>query len=94
LRDNGSVAAATALLKQRTPLGTRFHDLPHSCATLLIAQGVPLKTVSDILGHSSIQITADIYGHSQNDQKRDATEQLGQLFESNDEDDNEAEKSG
>lgn len=41
----------------------RFHDLRHGCATLLLAQGVPLKTVSDILGHSQISITADIYGH-------------------------------
>jgi integrase len=84
----------TVLGTAKLPLATRFHDLRHSCATLLIAQGVPLKTVSDILGHSSIQITADIYGHSQNDQKRDATEQLGQLFESNNVDDNEAEKGG
>src|SRR5215510_3551282 len=41
----------------------RFHDLRHGCATLLLAQGVPIKTVSDILGHSQISITADIYGH-------------------------------
>ncbi len=41
----------------------RFHDLRHGCATLLLAQGVPLKTVSDILGHSQISITADIYAH-------------------------------
>jgi len=41
----------------------RFHDLRHGCATLLSAQGVPIKTVSDILGHSQISITADIYGH-------------------------------
>lgn len=41
----------------------RFHDLRHTAATLLLEQGVPLKTVSAMLGHSSIAITADVYGH-------------------------------
>ena len=39
------------------------HEMRHSCASLLLAQGVPLKTVSETLGHSSIRVTADVYGH-------------------------------
>lgn len=39
------------------------HQLRHSAASLLIAQGVPMKLVSETLGHSSIRITADVYGH-------------------------------
>jgi integrase len=39
------------------------HELRHSAASLLLAQGVPLKVVSETLGHSSIRITADVYGH-------------------------------
>lgn len=39
------------------------HELRHSAASLLIAQGVPLKLVSEALGHGSIRITADVYGH-------------------------------
>jgi integrase len=39
------------------------HELRHSAASLLLAQNVPLKTVSELLGHSSIRITADVYGH-------------------------------
>jgi integrase len=39
------------------------HELRHSAASLLIAQGVPLKLVSETLGHASIRITADVYGH-------------------------------
>lgn len=39
------------------------HELRHSAASLLIAQGVDLKVVSEVLGHSSIRITADVYGH-------------------------------
>lgn len=39
------------------------HELRHSAASLLIAQGVDLKVISEVLGHSSIRITADVYGH-------------------------------
>lgn len=41
----------------------RFHDLRHGCATLLLAQGVPLKTIQEVLGHSQITLTADTYAH-------------------------------
>lgn len=41
----------------------RFHDLRHTAATTMLALGVPLFEVSRILGHSSINITADRYGH-------------------------------
>ncbi len=41
----------------------RFHDLRHSCATLLLAQGVPARVVQDILGHSAIRVTMDVYSH-------------------------------
>jgi integrase len=43
--------------------GLRFHDLRHTCASLLIANGWHPKAVSDHLGHASIQITMDLYGH-------------------------------
>jgi len=41
----------------------RFHDLRHTAATLLLAQGVNPKVVSEMLGHSSIAVTLGIYGH-------------------------------
>jgi integrase len=41
----------------------RFHDLRHTYATIALGRGVPLKVVSDTLGHSSIAITADTYMH-------------------------------
>jgi integrase len=41
----------------------RFHDLRHTCATLLLTRGVHPKIVSEMLGHSSIAITLDIYSH-------------------------------
>ena len=41
----------------------RIHDLRHTCATLLLTKGVHPKIVSEMLGHSSIAITLDIYSH-------------------------------
>jgi integrase len=41
----------------------RFHDLRHTYATLLISQGAHPRVVMDRLGHSSIQITMNTYGH-------------------------------
>ncbi len=41
----------------------RFHDLRHTCATLLLTKGVHPKVVSELLGHSSIAITLDTYSH-------------------------------
>ena len=41
----------------------RFHELSHSCASLLLANGVPLKQIQDWLGHSDFSTTANIYAH-------------------------------
>lgn len=43
---------------------SRFHDLRHTCASLMLADGDPLTTVSAILGHRSPVITATIYAHA------------------------------
>ncbi len=41
----------------------RFHDLRHSCATLLLVQGVSPRVVMDVLGHSQIGLTMNTYAH-------------------------------
>ena len=41
----------------------RFHDLRHACAPLMLSQGVPLAMVSRTLGHSTVTLTLDTYGH-------------------------------
>ena len=49
---------------KRSGLGhVRFHDLRHTCAALLIAVGRHLEEVKTYLGHSSIRVTSDRYGH-------------------------------
>ena len=58
----------------------RFHDLRHSCATLLYAQGVDLQTIRDLLGHSSIGVTSAIYVDVLREVQRDAVDRLGHLF--------------
>ena len=45
------------------PATTRLHDLRHSAATLLLCRGVPVKVVSEMLGHADISITLSIYAH-------------------------------
>ena len=45
------------------PPGLGLHTLRNSAATVMLENGVPLKVVSEILGHFSVSITGDIYGH-------------------------------
>jgi integrase len=52
------------------------HELRHSAALLMLVQGVPLEVVSDILAHSSIWMTADVYGHILAPQRQAAAEAM------------------
>ena len=54
----------------------RFHDLRHGAASMLLAQGVPLKVVSETLGHSGIAVTADTYAHLDRAQRREAADAI------------------
>lgn len=51
------------ILKKNNLKHIRYHDLRHSCASLLIANGVSLKEIQDWLGHSDYGTTANIYSH-------------------------------
>ena len=53
-----------------------FHGLRHSAATALLAAGVPLRTVADVLGHSTITITADTYAAVVPELRRDAADAM------------------
>jgi integrase len=52
----------------------RFHDLRHTCATLLLSEGVNVKVVSEMLGHASIAITLNTYSHVLPDMQDSAAE--------------------
>jgi integrase len=52
-----------ALLRRAGLPNIRFHDLRHSCASLLAAEGTPLPVTARILGHNQISTTAEIYTH-------------------------------
>ena len=53
------------LLEQNNMRRIRFHDLRHSCASLLLANGVSLKDIQSWIGHSTISTTANIYVHQE-----------------------------
>jgi integrase len=53
----------TVLERAGLPKTTRFHDLWHTCATLLLRQGVHAKYVQELLGHADISLTLNVYSH-------------------------------
>jgi integrase len=53
----------TKLIEKAGVRPVRRHDLRHTCASLLLAQGVPLRVVMEVLGHSQIAVTANTYTH-------------------------------
>jgi len=57
----------------------RFHDLRHTYASFLIAQNVHPKRIQALLGHSSIKVTMDTYGHLMNDADNEAAEKVAGL---------------
>jgi integrase len=57
--------------------GVGFHHLRHTTASLLISQGTPITTVAGILGHSSTQMTLNVYGHLYEDESVKYVDRLG-----------------
>ena len=58
----------------------RFHDLRHSCASLLLAKGIPMKEIQDWLGHSTYSTTANIYAHLEKDTKNKSANVLSNIL--------------
>jgi len=73
-QENGDEAAVTL------PTDLRFHDLRHTCAALLIANGRHMEEVKDYLGHSSILVTSDRYGHLFPHARQERADSLDRLF--------------
>jgi integrase len=58
----------------------RFHDLRHACASLLADEGVPPRTAMEILGHTNISVTLEVYTRALETSKRDAIGSLDRLL--------------
>ena len=58
----------------------RFHDLRHSCATLLLVQGVPARVVMETLGHSQIALTLNTYSHVPSELQREAADRMDRFL--------------
>lgn len=68
------------LLKRHGLPHIRFHELRHSCASLLLNQGFTLKDVQEYMGHADIKMTANIYGHLDTARKQTLTENVSGLL--------------
>ena len=58
----------------------RFHDLRHGAATLLLAQGVSARYITDLLGHSQVSFTLQTYAHVLPEVQRAVTTKMGEIL--------------
>jgi integrase len=58
----------------------RFHDLRHSCASLLLANDIPMKAIQEWLGHSNFSITANLYSHLEYNAKVISAETIARVL--------------
>lgn len=89
-RDDGSLVGPVTARYQLDTLIRRAglpritpHGLRHTAGSLMLENGVPLKTVQELLGHASASTTLDIYGHSSERSKEDAIDRLDDLLGGN-----------
>lgn len=69
-----------AILRAEDLPHQRFHDLRHACASLLLAQGVALPEIQDVLGHASFAFTREIYAHLSAEMRRNAADRMGDFL--------------
>lgn len=69
------------LLQQSELPDIKYHALRHTFSTRALEVGMDYKTLSEILGHSSVGITLDLYAHSLNEHKRNEMNKLGRIFD-------------
>ena len=84
--DNNIFVPFKELLKEAKLPNIRFHDLRHSAATLLLGEGVHPKIVQEILGHSNINITLNVYSHVLPGMQQGAMDKMNSAFEDEEED--------
>lgn len=80
LIDRNLVRSYKALLKRATLPNITFHDLRHSAGSLMLLAGARITEVSEVLGHSSVKVTQDIYAHAFPETRREAVTGLSRLL--------------
>jgi len=81
LTDPGTLTHNFARIARRAGLqGVRFHDLRHTFATLMLLAGVHTKIVSEMLGHSSVAFTLDVYSHVVGGWQKTTLKRLGEVL--------------
>lgn len=79
--DSRNVTKAFQSLLERVGLPRmRFHDLRHSAATLMLAEGVPPRVIMETLGHSNIGMTMNLYAHVVPSLQRDAADRMDEVL--------------
>ena len=68
------------LLKDNGFRHIRYHDLRHTCASLLLKNGIPMKAIQEWLGHSTFEVTANIYAHLDYSSKESSAAKMAQLL--------------
>ncbi|MDT7548073.1 MAG: hypothetical protein QOE84_467, partial [Actinomycetota bacterium] len=58
-----------------------LHALRHTCVSLLLSMGAPPRVVMEIVGHSALEMTMNVYGHVDLDSRREALDRLADLFD-------------
>ena len=79
-RPNYVTTHFSVVLNQNDMRHIRFHELRHSCASLLLAKHIPMKMIQDWLGHSDIQTTANIYSHLDAESKQESATAIGEAL--------------
>ena len=77
---DGHVPHPDAFTRHLRKLYLNVHSLRHTNASLLISQGVDVRTVASLLGHAQASTTLDIYAHAFDKNKRKAQEKLGKAI--------------
>jgi integrase len=80
LRKSDVFRHSFAPILKRAKLKFRFHDLRHASASLLLADGVDVKTVQSRLGHSAAAVTMDIYAHALDRGQQTAADKMQTLL--------------
>ena len=69
-----------AKVAERAGLHATPHTLRHSYVSMMLEAGVPIRVVSELVGHASTALTSDLYGHVAERVNREATDRLGEVL--------------